>query len=302
MRTETLNWTFIQTFLTVAKTGSLTAAAQKLGLSQPTVGRHIKLTEKSLGVELFTRDVKGLTLTEAGVSLLEPANEMANASAKLSALASGREKQLSGTVRLTASVVVSHYLIPSIVATIRKKEPEIEIELLPSDTSENLIFREADIAIRMYRPTQLDIITKHLFDQPLALYATTSLLKKWGSPKNLEELVNLPFVGFDRSELIINVLCNLGCPVDRHYFGVRCDNQSAYWELVRARCGVGAMQTSIGDKDQHVVKLEYQPELPTLPFWLAAPKALRTNMRIKRVWDLLIEELAKKFSEPAKDR
>ncbi len=290
-RVNRLDWSHIRTFVAVAETGSLTAAAKLLGQSQPTVGRHIKSAEMALGMELFTRGIGGLMLTEAGLSLLKPAQDMAAASAQLESLAVGRDTRLSGTVRITASVVVSHYLLPSIIAEIRAQEPGIEIELFPSDVTENLIFREADIAVRMYRPKQLDIIAKHICDQPMALYATPGLLEGSAFPQSLEDLASLPFVGFDRSDMIIRIMRDLGYRVDRHFFGVRCDDQATYWELVCAGCGVGAIQTAIGDKEPRVERLNFQPELPSLPVWLAAPEALRKNTRIKRVWDLLIERL-----------
>ena len=159
-RIENLSWTLIQSFLAVAETGSLSAAAKKMGQSQPTLGRHIKAAEAALRTKLFDRVSTGLRLTEAGNMLLEPARDMFSASARFASIAAGRDMTLSGTVRITASVVVSHYLLPEVLAELRLAEPDIEIELVPSDTPENLLYREADIAIRMYRPTQLDIVTR----------------------------------------------------------------------------------------------------------------------------------------------
>ena len=289
-----LDWTYIRSFLAVAETGSLTAAAQKTGQSQPTIGRHIKAAEDILGTQLFTRTTSGLQLTDAGLTMLEPARDMAIASARLSTLAAGRDAKLSGTVRITASIVVSHYLLPAIIAELRQTEPDIAIELVPSDTSESLIFREADIAVRMYRPTQLDIITRKISDHTMALYASNTLLIKNGDPQSFDALAAMPFVGFDRSDMIIRIMREIGFPVDRHFFGVRCDDQATYWELVRKGCGVGAMQTMIGDADPQVTKLNYQPALPSLPVWLAAHEALHKTPRVKRVWD----HLANKLSQP----
>lgn len=287
-----LDWSTIRSFVAVADTGSLTAAAKKTGQSQPTVGRHIKAVEAALGTELFIREVGGLQLTDKGLSLLEPAREMQAAAARLATIAAGQDSSLTGTVRITASVVVSHYLLPPIIADIRRQNPHIEIELLASDSSENLIFREADIAVRMYRPTQMDIVTRHIADQPIALYATPALLEQSEQHSSIEGLSSLPFVGFDQSEMIIQAMNQAGFEVDKHFFGVRCDDQSAYWQLVRAGCGVGAMQTAIGDAEPRVVRLEPQPELPSLPMWLAAPRALHQNERIKCVWDMLLQGLS----------
>lgn len=291
-RINQLDWSYVRSFVAVAQTGSLTAAAKKTGQSQPTVGRHVKAAEAALGVELFTRGVGGLALTEIGRSLLEPAQEMAAASARLQTLAAGGDTRLSGTVRLTASAVVSHYVLPPIIAKLRVLEPAIEIELVPSDLSENLLFRDADIAVRMYRPTQLDIVTKHISDQPIALYAARTLLQQVGQPTDWQQVSSLPFVGYDQSDLIIQAMGSLGLDVDRHFFAVRCDEQATHWELVCAGCGVGAMQTVIADADARVARLAFQPALPSLPMWLAAPQAMRSNTRLQRVWDFLLEELA----------
>ncbi|GHE90767.1 LysR family transcriptional regulator [Aliiroseovarius zhejiangensis] len=289
-----LDWTYIRSFLAVAETGSLTAAAKKTGQSQPTLGRHIKAAERALGTQLFVRTTGGLHLTEAGLSLLGPARDMGNASARFATLAAGRDARLSGTVRITASVVVSHYLLPAVIADLRQIEPDIDIELVPSDTSESLVFREADIAVRMYRPTQLDIVTRQISDHALALYASKKQIARQGNPQSFEDLAALDFVGFDRSDMIIRTMRTLGFPVDRNFFAVRCDDQATYWELVRNGCGVGAMQTIIGDTDPLVERLEFQPELPSLPVWLAAHSALHKTPRVKRVWDHLAHHLAQK--------
>lgn len=289
-----IEWTYIRSFLAVAESGSLTAAANKTDQSQPTVGRHIKAAEATLGARLFIRTSSGLTLTEAGLKLLEPARDMAKASARFANLAAGHDVNLSGTVRITASAVVSHYILPAVIAEFREIEPNIEIELVPSDTSENLIFREADVAIRMYRPTQLDIVTRRIADQPMSLYASGPFLKQYGNPQKFEELLLLPFVGFDKSDVIIRAMQAIGLNVDNHFFGVRCDDQAIYWELVRKGCGVGAMQTIIADDDPFVEKLDYQPELPNLPVWLAAHEELFKTPRVKRVWQHLADHFTRK--------
>lgn len=287
-----LDWTLVRAFLTVAETGSLSAAARALGQSQPTLGRHIKAAEAELGAELFTRELGGLRLTEIGNVLLGPAQEMATASARLETLAAGRDMRVSGTVRITASVVVSHYLLPGIIAQLREAEPEIDIELAPTDTAENLIFREADIAIRMFRPTQLDIITRKIGDSSIALYANRDVLTRFGQPTNLEDLRRLPFVGFDRIDTILRAFRDVGLNATKASFGVRCDDQAAYWRLVCAGCGVGGMQTVIGDTEPLVKRLSFQPALPPLPIWLAAQDAMHKTPRVKRVWDFLIEALS----------
>jgi len=289
---QPLDWTLVQSFAAVAREGSLSAAARRLGQSQPTVGRHIKALEQALGVELFTRAPRGLTPTAAALELLDHAKSMDDAAARLQLVAQGRATDLSGTVRITASVVVSHFILPPVIARLRRSRPEIQIELVPSDTTENLIFREADIAVRMYRPTQLDVIARHVADQPIALYAARSYLDRMGRPADTDALMELDFVGFDRSELIIRTMRDFGITVERSFFPVRCDDQAAYWQIVRAGCGVGAAQQVVGDAEPIVERVLPQFELPALPVWLVAPEALKSNARIRRVWDTLAEALS----------
>ena len=286
-----LDWTFLQSFAAVVREGSLSGAARALGLSQPTVGRHIKALEQALGVELFLRAPRGLVPTDAGLEMLEHARAMESAAARIHLAAEGRSGAVSGTVRITASVVVSHFVLPPVIARIRQALPEIQIELVPSDTTENLLFREADIAVRMYRPTQLDVITRHVADQQLALYAASAYLDRAGRPADAAMLMELDFVGFDRSDTIIRAMRDFGIHVRREFFPVRCDDQAAYWQLVCAGCGVGAAQVAVGDAEPRVERVLPFIELPPLPVWLAAPEALKTSPRIRRVWDMLAEAL-----------
>jgi DNA-binding transcriptional LysR family regulator len=288
-----LDWTLLQSFSTVVETGSLSAAARKHGQSQPTIGRHIKLLEATLAVDLFTRSARGLVPTVTGLEIADMVRDMQATAARLSLIASGKSHDLNGTVRITASVVTSHSILPNIIANMRMALPEIQIDLVPSDTTENLIFREADIAVRMYRPTQLDVITKHVCDQPIAVYAAKSYLDHVGRPKTIEDAARLDFVGYDRSDFIIRAMAAQGMKVTRDFFAVRCDQQAVHWELVRAGCGLGGTQTAIGDADPAVERiLKGQLEMPALPVWLTAPQALHTNPRIRAVWDYLSKALA----------
>lgn len=299
VRHDSLEWTYMRAFLAVAEAGSLSAAARNLRQSQPTLGRHIKAAEAALGAALFVRAPGGLQLTEIGRMLMGPAREMAEAAVRFETLAAGRDIRISGTVRITASVVVSHYLLPRIIAELRDAEPDIEVELVPSDTTENLIFREADIAIRMFRPTQLDIVTRKIGDSPMALYASEELLTRFGQPADVEGLRRLPFVGFDRSDMILRLVRDWGLDVTKTFFGVRCDDQAAYWKLVCAGCGAGGMQTAIGDSEPRVQRLDFQPDLPALPLWLAAHDAMRRTPRVKQVWDFLADAVSRKLGSKA---
>jgi len=285
-----LDWSLVQAFLAVAETGSLSAAARDLKASQPTLGRQIKQIETQLGADLFHRQPRGLSLTETGAALVEPARVMRQAMQQITLTAAGQQETLKGTVRITASTATSCYHMPAIIADIRVQEPEIEIELVPSDDTRNLLFREADIAVRMYRPTQLDLITQHIGDIELGMFAAHSYLKRRGVP-TADTIMHHDVVGYDTNPAILDGLKAAGFPIDRDFFGVRCDDFIAYWELVRAGCGIGFSQANVGRGDAAVQELHLGYDLPSLPVWLTAHEAMRQTPRIRRVWELLAERL-----------
>ncbi|NBZ87385.1 LysR family transcriptional regulator [Stagnihabitans tardus] len=285
----TPDWTLLRSFLTVAEAGSLSAAARVLHLTQPTLGRHIAELEAQLGTQLFTRSPQGLTPTETALALLPPARQMREAAARLSLAAAGRQESLQGTVRLTASRVVSHHILPPMLARLRQQEPGIEIELVPSDTPENLLFREADIALRMFRPTQEDVVTRHLADLPMGLYAAKTYLDRRGRPQSPEDMAAHDLIGMDRSDLVQRMLDFLKIPLKRGDFPVRCDDQLVYLNLMRAGLGIGGALRLIGDADPLLEPIAFL-NLPALPVWLTAPEALRQTPRIRRTLDHLAAE------------
>lgn len=285
------DWSLVQAFLAVAETGSLSGAARQLGTSQPTLGRQIKMIEERLGAELFRRQPRGFALTQTGAELVAPARAMRDAMRQMQLAAAGKQAQLAGTVRITASVATSVMHLPPIIARMRQLEPEIAIELAPSDDSSNLLYREADIAVRMYRPTQLDLVTQHIGEIELGIFAAKSYIDARGLPERVADLTNHDFVGYDTSPLIIDGFRANGVMVDRDFFKTRCDDNIAYWELVRAGCGIGFAQAQIGRCDPDVVEIDLGFPLPTLPIWLTAHEAMRQTPRVRRVWELLAEGL-----------
>ncbi|MEL6960697.1 MAG: LysR family transcriptional regulator [Pseudomonadota bacterium] len=285
------DWSLIQSFLAVADAGSLSGAARDLRTSQPTVGRQIKALEDQLDATLFHRRARGFVLTDVGASLIQPAQKIRDAIGEIELIAAGRSATLAGPVRITASVMTAQYHLPDIIATIRQAEPDIEIELVPSDDSRNLLYREADIAVRMYRPTQLELVTQFIGEFGTAVCAARSYLDRKGPLKGVEDFPNHDFVGYDTRTLIIDGFRDLGFDVDRDFFAVRCDEFSTYWALIRAGCGIGFMQRSIVAGAPEVEEIELGFDMPRLPVWLTAHEAMRRTPRVRRVWELLTEGL-----------
>ena len=286
------DWGYTRAFVAVAEHGSLSAAAKVLGMSQPTVGRQIQALESELSVRLFARAGRRLSLTEAGLDLLEHAKEMAHAADRFALAAAGRQASIAGVVRITASEVVATYTLPLILTNLRRAEPEIEVELVASNASDNLLTREADIALRMYRPTQLDVITKHIRDIELGAFAAHDYLERNGEPTTPEDLFDHDVVGYDRDETLIKGFRDFGgASVSRRFFPLRTDNHVVMWQMVVHGYGIGFTQVPIATAEPRVRRVLPSLALPALPLWLTAHAELRTNRRIRRVFDFLAERL-----------
>lgn len=282
-----LDWTLLRAVLAVADTGSLSGAATQLNLTQPTLGRQIKAAEHTLGQPLFTRHPRGLTPTPFCESLLPAAQQMNDAAKAVSVLAAGQSPDTSGRVRITASVFVTTHILPGILATIREDHPNIALDIVASDATENLLFHEADIALRMYRPTQLDMITKHLGELRLGLYASDRYIARHGEPKEPNDLRRHQMVGYDRSDLILRGMREMGMEVTRDFFTTCTDDQVAYWNFVAAGCGIGIGQTFVAKRTPGVRRLLPDLPLPSLPVWLTVHPSLRHQPRVSAVWTAL---------------
>jgi len=185
-------------------------------------------------VELFARHAKGFDLTEQGKELVVHARSMANAAADLSLAAAGKSDRLDGTVRITASQVVASYILPSILARLRREEPRIQVEVVATDVVENLLFREADIAIRMVRPVQEELILRHVGDLEMGVYASHGYLAERPAPEQFEDLELHSMIGYDRSTMIIDQARALGVQLTRESFAYRCDDQVVIrWSIGR---------------------------------------------------------------------
>lgn len=285
------DWSQIQSFATVAEHGSLSAAARVLGSSQPTLSRHIAALEATLGARLFDRDQRGMVPTAAGLDLLEHATQMADAAARFAMVGGGQAPETGGTVRITASQVVATYTLPPLLTALRTAYPDISVELVASNTTDNLLRREADIALRMYRPTQEDVIAKHVADLPLGAYAAHSYIARRGTPQTLADLVDHDVIGYDRSTLILDGFANAGLPVRPDFFAFRSDDQVVCWEMVVAGFGIGFGQIPMAEADPRVVRVSGDAPVGTMPMWLTAHAELRTTPRIRRVFDWLAAHL-----------
>ncbi|KKB07675.1 LysR family transcriptional regulator [Devosia chinhatensis] len=279
------HWALWRSFAAVVEQGSLSGAARTIGLSQPTIGRHIETLEADLGLALFERSLTGLKPNAAALRLYEPVKKARSSLAEATILAEGAQHEEVGTVRITASVMMSNYTLPLILTDIRRLYPQIAIEIIPSDSAENLLMREADIAIRMFRPTQLELVTRFLGNIPLVAIAHQSYLERRGMPQGISDLWTHDLIGFDRSDAMIRHAQTLGFDLSRDNFILRSDDQAHLWELIRAGLGIGFGQLNLARRTEGLVVLPIDMQIKPLPVWLTTHRELFTSHRIRAIYD-----------------
>ncbi len=291
-RAVRFDWNRARAFLVTAEEGSLSAAARALGVAQPTLGRQVAALERELGVALFERTGHGLVLTPGGLELLDHVRRMGDAAGRVSLAAGGQAQAIEGAICITASEIYSAWLLPPLVARLRREVPGLEIEIIASNSSMDLRRREADIAVRSFRPTQPDLIARRVGSDRARLYAAGSYLDRLGPVAGPADLNAADFIGFDRAPVMLKGLNAMGMTLCAANFPVLCANHLVQWHLVRAGAGIGVFPEVVGDSDPSVRRV--LPDLAPieLPIWLTAHRELNTSRRVRLVFDLLAGELA----------
>ena len=284
------SWDHYRTLLAVLGEGSLSGAARALGLSQPTVGRHIEALEAELGAPLFTRSVGGLTPTDAALALRPHAETMAAAAEALVRTASGESDAVRGVVRITASDVVGVEVLPPMLAAFHDAYPDVSIELALSNRVEDLLRRDADIAVRMVRPTQGALLAKRVGAVRLGLYAHRRLIETHGMPKGLDD-PRFAAIGFDRDLAAVRALRDRQLNFERESFAFRSDNDLAQLAAIRAGFGIGAAQIAIAARDPDLVPVLEGQFRYELEVWVAMHEDLKTSRRMRLMFDWLVEGL-----------
>lgn len=281
----------IRTFAAVAELGSLSAASKKLKLTQPTIGRHIDLLEEKLQVSLFVRGREGMKLTQRGLELVESAGAVTRASSDFERHAAGLDSSLKGSLRISANEVLGVMILPRLLKEFMNSYPEIEVEIDISNTAANLLRRDADIAIRMFRPKQNDLVARKLTELPLGLYAHRDYLRHNRQLRTIQDLREHRLIGFDRDPSIIDAAAKMGGKLARSNFQFRTDNIIAHVEAIRAGIGIGITHKGFANAWPDVVRVLPDIILPPLELWLACHMDVRYNKRVRLMMDFLAQHL-----------
>jgi len=291
MDRQALDWQLCRSFLAVMEEGSASGAARQLGLTQPTVGRHIELMEAQLGIPLFMRGTTGLRPTEAALGLLPHARSMAAAADAMARMASGEAEEARGTVRLAVSEFMGVHALPPMLSRFHEAHPGIAIELALSNRAEDLLRREADMAVRMVEPTQSQLIARWIGTIPIRLYAHEAYAACHGLPKTLEELTRHTIIGYDTNRFAIDRMRAQGVEVDRSAFVYRTDSDCAQAAALLAGFGIGGAQVPFAERFPELKPVMHGIIEFDLPTWLVMHEDLKASRRVRLLFDHLVEEL-----------
>ena len=289
--TSRFDWSLIRSFLAALDAGSLLGGARALNTSQPTLGRHIAELEAQLGLVLFERTGRGLIPTAVALQLETSARAMETASLQLARNVTGSQKRVSGTVRITASQPVACYLLPPLLADMRLALPEIQVELESSNVVSNLLRREADIALRMVRPDQSTLVAKKMGVVRVGAFASTAYLTRMGVPQTPQDLFDHELIGYDTVDDIVRGFRQFNVTITRDAFALRSDDLIVFSQAVKAGLGIGFLADYVVRGDPNVQQVLKDMPLPELPMWLTVHREIRTNARIRAVFDFLAKAL-----------
>jgi DNA-binding transcriptional LysR family regulator len=289
--TSDIGWELYRSFLSVLNEGSLSGAARALGVAQPTVGRHVAALEKSLGLALFTRSQIGLMPTEAALSLRSYAQAMQSTAAALERAAASQGMGVRGTVRVTASDVIGVEVLPPIIASLRDEHPDLVLELVLTDRMQDLLRREADIAVRMARPRQELLVARRVGQIELGLHAHQRYLSRHGTPNTMADLANHALIGFDQTTAFIRSAGKGLSGWRREAFAMRTDNNLAQLALIRSGAGIGVCQAAIARRDDSIVRLFPRQFSLQMETWITMHEDLRNSPRCRVAFDALVKGL-----------
>jgi DNA-binding transcriptional LysR family regulator len=286
-RSIRFDWNRARAFLVAAEEGSYSAAARALGLTQPTLGRQVAALEAELELTLFDRGAQGLSLTPAGLELVEQARAMGTAASALSRVATGQSQRVEGLVRITASEVISAFNLPPVLAGLRRAHPGIRLEVVASDELRDLRRREADIALRSARPADPDLVARRLGEGEAHLYGSESYLAELAARGG--DLLSAEFVGFAENGPLVAGLRQMGLAVTQAHFCLTSGSILVQWQMVQAGLGLGIMTADVGDATPGVARAA--PEMAPFRYeiWLAAHRELATSRRLRIVFDALAD-------------
>lgn len=294
-KTHTMNWDDVRFFLAAARHGSLTGASRAMGSNQPTVGRRIDALETSTGVRLFQRHAQGLTLTDEGRRILNVAEAMEDAARALR-LAPGKHDEVQGKIGLALPEGLSAYLIAPQLSTLIERHPGLDVSLLPSSASADLIHGEADLAIRLFLPVENDLSARKVGKMGFGVYASPAYFERYGNPRNEKELTQHQFIVYGEKcrhteEGRWLEAVSSGCRLL-----LRSDDTHTRLAATVSGLGLTVLPHFLAEKVQ-LKPIAMATAIPPRTVYLVVHRHLRKLTRVRATLDWLVELLRETFPQ-----
>lgn len=292
-----MDWDKLRIFHAVAEAGSFTHAGDSLNLSQSAVSRQVSALEDSLHVPLFHRHARGLILTEQGELLYRTVRDVFHKLSMAEALISESRERPSGPLKITTTVAFGTTWLTPRIREFQELFPEVDLSLILSDGSLDLSMREADVAIRMNKPKQPDLVQRLLLTVQSHVYAAPDYLAAKGTPVAPEELDRHAIIiyGQDAAPPVasINWLIDAGAePGHRRKPILRVNNLYGIYRAVRSGLGIASLPDYMIPEDSSLVRILPELSGPTIEAYFVYPEELRQSKRVNVFRDFLLRKVA----------
>jgi DNA-binding transcriptional LysR family regulator len=290
-----VDWDKIRIFYTVAEAGSFTRAGDDLNLSQSAVSRQISALERELKAPLFHRHARGLILTEQGDLLFRASRDMKMRLETTRARLVDTSERPSGELKVTATVGLGSIWLAQRIAEFLDLYPEVNVQLILTNEELDLAMREADVALRLKRPAQPDLIQRRLFTVHFHAYASADYIKRFGEPKTIESLNEhriISFGGDPPSYLLASQYLATagrdGAEPRTHHLVV--NNITALRLAVQTGAGIGVLPDYAVDGDSRLKQVLRDSEMPSLDSYLVYAEEMRSVARVQAFRDFLVDK------------
>ena len=288
-----LDWDKLRIFHTAAESGSFTHAAEKLGMSQSAVSRQISALEEDLGLKLFIRHARGLVLTEVGEQLFRTAHRMHWELQQVETQMSESQEVPTGPLVVTTTVGIGSTWLSSRIYEFLQLYPEIQIEIKLNDSELDLAMREADVAIRLHRPSQSEMIQRKLFTVHNHFYASDAYLAANPEPQSVEDLDKHRVISFGEPVPSflgdINFLERLGRPDSSpRRPALKVNAIFGMMQACRAGIGIAMLPDYVTEYETALRRILTGIELPAYEAYFVYPPALKNSKRVGVFRDFLV--------------
>lgn len=291
------NWNLLRSFLAIYETGTLTGAAERLATTQPSMGRHLRELEEGLGETLFARLPGRLKPTAHADALYAATAPMHQAVRDAERLFGDSTERVSGVVRVAVGEAYGFHVVPQMLAPLLNEHPDLEIELAVSNQTDNLLRRDADIAVRFFRPEQDDLITRKLGRADMGLYAHESYLARFGEPTGFEIPTGGVLAGLDRMPMALSASLRGAMPTTPLRFRWRSDAVLSLQAAIESGACIGMMFHHIAATRPGLRRLLADQVCFANEVWLCAHDDLRRSSRMRLVWERLGDGLEALLAE-----